>query len=133
SAAAPEFGGAEDETVRLFRGLITLQTTNYLIDSLREIPGRKSLGLISGGIPIFETNSTGSAYSSVSYMLNQLTDIATRAGVVINTLDPRGLRASPGVASFVDTPGRSALGGGSGAFGRGESDALGPPLGGGEG
>jgi len=130
--AAPEFGGAEDETVRLFRGLITLQTANYLVDSLREIPGRKSLVLISGGIPIFETSSTGTAYSSVSYMLNQLTDLATRAGVVINTLDPRGLRASPGVASFVDTPGRSALGGGSGAFGRGESDALGPTLAGGE-
>lgn len=131
-AAAPEIGGAEDETVRLFRGLITLQTTNYLIDSLKEIPGRKSLVLISGGIPIFETSSTGTAYSSVSYMLNQLTDNATRAGVVINTLDPRGLRASPGVASFIDTPGRSALGGGSGTFGRGESDALGPTLAGGE-
>lgn len=132
SAAPPEFGGAEDETVRLFRGLITLQTTNYLIDSLKEIPGRKSLVVISGGIPIFETNSTGTAFSSVSYMLNLLTDNATRAGVVINTLDPRGLRASPGVASFVDTPGRSALGGGSGTFGRGESDALGPTLAGGE-
>lgn len=129
-----DVGGAEDETNRLFRGLITLQTTNYLIDSLKEIPGRKSLVLISGGIPIFETMSTGTAYSSVSYMLNQLADNATRAGVVINTLDPRGLRASPGVASFVDTPGRSALGGagGTGAFGRGESDALGPTLAGGE-
>ena len=127
-----DVGGADDETVRLFRGLITLQTTNYLIDSLKEIPGRKSLVLISGGIPIFESTSTGTAYSSVSSMLNLLTDNAARAGVVINTLDPRGLRASPGVASFVDTPGRSALGGGTGAFGRGESDALGPTLAGGE-
>ncbi len=127
-----DVGGAEDETNRLFRGLITLQTTNYLIESLKEMPGRKSLVLISGGIPIFETIASGTVYSSVSAILNQLADNATRAGVVINTLDPRGLRASPGVASFVDTPGRSALGGGSGSFGRGESDALGPTLAGGE-
>ena len=105
-----DVGGAQDETNRLFRGLITLQTTNYIIDSLKQIPGRKSLVLISGGIPIFETTSTGTAYSSVSYFLNQLTDNAVRAGVVISTLDPRGLKASPGVASFVDTPARSALG-----------------------
>jgi hypothetical protein len=66
--------------------------------------------------------------------LNQLTDSAVRAGVVINTLDPRGLRASPGVASFTETPGKSALGGGGGTdpnFGRGGSDALGLPLAGG--
>lgn len=107
-----DVGGAQDETNRLFRGLISLQTTNYLIDSLKQIPGRKSLVLISGGIPIFETTSTGTAYSSVSYVLNQLTDNAVRAGVVISTLDPRGLKATPGVASFVDTPARSALVGG---------------------
>src|SRR2546423_10508292 len=32
-----------------------------------------------------------------------------RAGVVVNTLDPRGLRATPGVAGFEATPARSAL------------------------
>ncbi|HMJ26877.1 MAG TPA: VWA domain-containing protein [Pyrinomonadaceae bacterium] len=129
-----DIGGAEDETSRLFRGLITLQTTTYLIESMKQLPGRKSLVLVSGGIPIFESSSSGAVYSSVSYLLNQLTDSAVRAGVVINTLDPRGLKASPGVASFTDTPGRSALGGGGGTdpnFGRGGSDALGLPLAGG--
>src|SRR5438552_4625070 len=38
-----DIGNAEDETSRLFRGLITLQTTTYVIDSLKQIPGRKSL------------------------------------------------------------------------------------------
>jgi VWFA-related protein len=128
-----DIGGVEDETSRLFRGLITLQTTNYLIDSMKQVPGQKSLVLISGGIPIFESSSTGTAYSSVSYILNQLTDNAVRSGVVINTLDPRGLRASAGVASFVDTPGKSALGSGGTdpAFGRGGTEALGLPLAGG--
>jgi hypothetical protein len=32
-----------------------------------------------------------------------------RAGVVVNTLDPRGLRATPGVVGFEATPARSAL------------------------
>lgn len=129
-----DIGGAEDETSRLFRGLITLQSTTFLIESMKQLPGRKSLVLISGGIPLFETTSSGGVYSSVSYLLNQLTDSAVRAGVVINTLDPRGLKASAGVASFTDTPGRSALGGGGGTdpnFGRGGSDALTLPLAGG--
>lgn len=126
-------GGEQDETNRLFRGLITLQTTNYLIDSLKQLPGRKSLVLISGGIPIFETSSTGTAYSSVSSVLNQLADNAIRAGVVINTLDPRGLKASPGVASFADTPGRSALGvGGPDPNFITGGTALGPLLAGGD-
>jgi VWFA-related protein len=130
-----DIGVSDDETTRLFRGLISLQTTNYLIDGMKQIPGRKSLVLISGGIPIFENTASGGVFSNVSYVLNQLTDNAVRAGVVINTLDPRGLRASPGVASFVDTPGKSALGGAGGTdptFGRGSSDALSLPLAGGE-
>ncbi len=119
-----------EETQRLFRGLMSLSTANYVIDSLKEIPGRKSLVLISGGIPIFETNSTGTAYSNVSYLLNLLTDHAVRAGVVINTMDPRGLKASPGVASFTATPGRSALGAEDPSFGRGggSDEMFGPPL-----
>ena len=127
-----EIGGAEDDTIRLFRGLITLQTTSYLIESMKQVPGRKSLVLISGGIPIFETNSTGAAYSSVSYMLNQLTDAAVRAGVVINTLDPRGLLASPGMRSFTETPGRSALTGGPDASFVTGGTALSPLLAGGD-
>lgn len=117
------FNDPNDETVRLTRGLLSLSTASFVIDSMREIPGRKSLVLISGGIPIFELSAAGTAYSSVSYLLNRLTDNAVRAGVVINTMDPRGLKASPGVTSFESTPGRSALGGQDPTFGRGGSSA----------
>jgi len=120
-----------DEHQRLFRGLMTLSTADFIIGSLKEIPGRKSLVLISGGIPIFETGDAGSSYSNTSYMLNQLTDHAVRAGVVVNTMDPRGLRASAGVASFTETPGRSALGGAPDpTFGRGggSDEMFGLPL-----
>src|SRR5205814_7474154 len=47
---------------------------------------------------------------------------ALRAGVVVNALDPRGLRASPGVVGFQATPPKSALGGADpndATFGRG--------------
>lgn len=124
------FTDPNDETQRLFRGLMSLSTAGFVIDSLKEIPGRKSLVLISGGIPIFETANSGTAYSSVSQLLNRLTDQAVRAGVVINAMDPRGLKASPGVASFRDTPARSALSTSDPSFGRGGGADMtfGPPL-----
>lgn len=116
----PEIYSANDDQIRYFRGLSALTTANFVIDSLRQIPGRKNLVLITGGLAIFEANSTGN-YNFTS-LLNQLTDNAFRAGVVVNTLDPRGLRATPGVVGFEATPARSALGAADPAdatFGRG--------------
>src|SRR5256714_5090887 len=104
-----DISSASDEQNRLFRGLSTLTTAEFVIDSLKEIPGHKNLVIVSGGIPIFEASNSGSVYSNVTYVLNQLSDDAMRAGVVVNTLDPRGLRATPGVAGFEATPARSAL------------------------
>ena len=119
-----DFSDPNSETQRLYRGLFSLSTADYVIDSMKELPGRKTMVLISGGIPIFETNAAGSLFSNVTYLINQLTDRAARSGVVINTMDPRGLKASPGVASFDTTPGRSALGGPADpSFGRGGSSA----------
>ena len=119
-----------EETQRLFRGLMSISTADFVIDSLKQIPGRKSLLLISGGIPIFEANSTGTVYSNVSHLLTLLADHAMRAGVAISTMDPRGLKASPGVASFTATPGRSALGSEDPTFGRGggSDEMFGPAL-----
>ncbi len=115
-----DISGPNDELNRLFRGLTTLTTANFLIDSLKEIPGHKNLVIVSGGIPIFEAGgNSGAAYSNVSYMLNRLSDNAIRAGVAVNTLDPRGLKATPGVVGFEATPARSGLGGVDVTFGRG--------------
>jgi VWFA-related protein len=129
-----DFTDPNNETQRLFRGLFSLTTAGFVIDGMKDLPGRKSLVLISGGVPIFETSDTGSVFSNITYLLNQLTDRAVRAGVVINTLDPRGLKASPGVAGFTATPGRSALSDPDPSFGRGGgTDAIfGPPLAGAE-
>ncbi|MDQ3802836.1 MAG: VWA domain-containing protein [Acidobacteriota bacterium] len=122
------------ETNRLFRGLFSLATANYVIESLKQIPGRKSLVLFSGGVPIFETQSTGTIRTNVTELLNRMTDNAVRAGVSISTMDPRGLRATPGVAGFEKTPGRGGLRMEDPGFGRGgvETAVFGPALAGAE-
>jgi VWFA-related protein len=131
----PEFSSPNDDVNQLFRGLASLTTAMFAIDGLKEIPGHKNLVIISGGIPIFEIGSTGTAYSSVTYLLTQLSDRAVRAGVVINALDPRGLNATPGVVGFTQTPGRSnyesEIMGSPTGFGRGgmaDQAAFGPML-----
>lgn len=139
---APEVYSANDDNIRYNRSLSAIMTANLVIESLKKIPGRKNLVLITEGIPIFETHDSGSAYSNTASILSQLTNNAFRAGVVINSLDPRGLRATPGVKGFAATPAKSAMGGGmtpasaleDATFGKGdagENSALGGMLAGG--
>ena len=104
---APENLTINDDANRFFRGLSALTTAGFVLNSLKEIPGHKNLVIISGGIPIFEVNATGSQYSNVSSLLGVLSDRAFRGGVAINTLDPRGLSASRGVAGYLETGSRT--------------------------
>ena len=97
-----------EEANKTLRAFMSLGTASFVVDSMGQLPGRKSLVLISGGLPIFSSQA-GTALDNISVFLNQLTDRATRAGVAIHTLDIRGLEAQSVVASFTDTPGRSGL------------------------
>jgi VWFA-related protein len=136
-AGVPDVDATDEGITRGLRSLITLEMTGEVVNSMKTLPGRKSLVLISGGLPLYEASQNQitiagiptpvadvSTYiSNVSYLLNQLTDRASRAGVVINTLDIRGLKSSRGVSLFTDpgNEGRSALFGGGGSdpnFGR---------------
>jgi VWFA-related protein len=135
-------GADEDATVDGYtsgaRAITSLAVTGGVVDEMKTLPGRKSLVLISGGMPAFDSTRTQvlvngapvaiqearSLTNNVTYLINQLTDRAARAGVVINTLDARGLKASRGVSSFTD-PGNEAksglmegLGNQRGTFGR---------------
>lgn len=123
---------------RGFRALLTLQVAGDVTSSLKGLPGRKSLVLISGGLPLSEAGptqitvdglpitimETRNYLGNATYLLRQLIDRASRAGVVINTMDIRGLKSSRGVSKFTDpgNEGTSALFGGSSgggtAFGR---------------
>lgn len=137
SSAAPEIFSSNDDVIRYNRSLSAIITANLVIDGLKQIPGRKNLVLITEGIPLFEVNGSGSSFSNTSSVLNQLTDNAFRAGVVVHSLDPRGLRATPGVKGFQATPAKSAMGGndaGDALFGRGDpgsESAIGGMLAGG--
>jgi VWFA-related protein len=134
-----DLDASEDSTLKSFRALTTLVTAGEIIDSMKLLPGRKNLMLLSGGLPLFETGpqqvTVGGAPvtveemrfydSNVNYLIRQLTDRASRAGVVINTMDVRGLKAQRGVSRFTD-PGNEATSalfgganGGGAAFGRG--------------
>src|SRR5437763_4781837 len=106
----PDTDNPLDDTNRMLRSYMSLATAGFVIDSMKQLPGRKSLVLISGGLPIFSSNP-GTEAGAVAGFLNLLTDKATRAAVAINTMDIRGLQAYSGVAGFEDTPGKSTMGG----------------------
>src|SRR5262249_56348616 len=61
----------------------TLATLNNLINSMKQLPGRKLAMLVSEGLRIFQTDT--------SQDLRHTTDLAARADVVFYTIDPRGL------------------------------------------
>jgi VWFA-related protein len=89
--------GADDEEAEDFDrfredffAVGTLGAINYVIKGLRELPGRKSIVLMSDGIKVFNASDpTGS--SRVLEALRSLTDLANRASVVVYTMDARGL------------------------------------------
>jgi VWFA-related protein len=125
-SSAGDFEGPAEGTNQIPRAVLSLAVANQIVDGLRQLPGRKNLVLVSGGLPMFDLSRTGSIVSDVTQLFRHLTDNATRSGVVISTLDARGLKATGAVAGFQDTPAKSALGGGTlaggdenPAFGRG--------------
>ena len=91
SIEAMDVNSVADESDKSLRAFMTLSTASFVIDSMQELPGRKSLVLISGGLPLLGSQSGGTA-SRVSSLLNLLTDNATRASVAIHTMDVRGLQ-----------------------------------------
>ena len=68
----------------------TLGAVNYVVRGMRELPGRKSILLVSDGVRIFDRRDP-SRSRRVLDALERLTDLANRASVVIYTMDARGL------------------------------------------
>ncbi|HJQ35104.1 MAG TPA: VWA domain-containing protein [Pyrinomonadaceae bacterium] len=67
----------------------TLGAINYVIRGLRELPGRKSVVLLSDSVRLFDSKGEGNFRTIQA--LRRLTDLANRASVVVYTIDPRGL------------------------------------------
>ena len=79
-----------------FQTKATLATLEDVVRSLRSLPGRKSVILLSDGFLL------GGSQQGVYYDLRQIADAATRAGMMIYTLDTRGLATG---AADVSQPG----------------------------
>jgi len=82
-----------------FQSKATLATLEDIVRSLRVLPGRKSVILLSDGFFL------GGSQQNNYYDLRQIADAATRAGMMIYSLDTRGLAtgaadvSQPGVGS----------------------------------
>jgi VWFA-related protein len=83
----------------------TLGSLSYIIRGMRELPGRKSLLLMSDGFALTSGGSQGESglvrQNQVFDALRRIADLANRSSVVIYTLDPRGLQV-PGMLMAAD-------------------------------
>lgn len=86
----------------------TLGAINYIVRGMQDLPGRKSVMLLSDGFSLFTTDALGFKESGrVMDSLRRLVDQANRASVVVYTMDARGLQVT-GLTAADDTSGRSA-------------------------
>ncbi len=86
----------------------TLGAVNYVVRGMAELPGRKSVMLLSDGFKLFTKDAGGTVQSGrVLDSLRRLVDQANRASVVVYTMDARGLQVT-GITAADDTSGRSA-------------------------
>lgn len=86
----------------------SLGAVGYVIRGMSELPGRKSVMLLSDGFRMFSKDAGGSIEATrIQQSIRRLVDQANRASVVIYTLDPRGLQYT-GLTAADDTGGRSA-------------------------
>jgi VWFA-related protein len=69
----------------------TLGALNYVIRGMRDLPGRKSVLLMSDGVRIFNRDDPTRS-TRVLDALRRLTDLANRSSVVVYTMDARGLQ-----------------------------------------
>lgn len=85
----------------------TLGAINYIVRGMQDLPGRKSVMLLSDGFKLFNVDASGFRESGrVLESLRRLTDMANRASVVIYTMDARGL-AITGLTAQDNTSGRT--------------------------
>ena len=71
----------------------TLGAVNYVIRGMSELPGRKSILLLSDGFRLFTRDAGGNIEATrVLESLRRLVDQANRASVVVYTMDARGLQ-----------------------------------------
>jgi VWFA-related protein len=76
-----------------------------VIDAVRELPGRKTIVLVSEGFAMF---GPGDSNNIIRDGMRRLVDRANRAAVVVYAIDPRGL-VPTGLTAADDTPSMNRL------------------------
>lgn len=73
----------------------TLGAINFILNGMAELPGRKSIMLLSDGFRLFDTGKDEfrDTNADIAMRMRRLVDLANRASVVIHTIDARGLQA----------------------------------------
>ena len=98
--ASPEYRENVEDFRRSAFTSGTLGAMNYLINGMNELPGRKAIILFSEGFDILGINEPGQLVGTgnkaqimreVKNGLDQISESANRAGVIINAIDARGL------------------------------------------
>ncbi len=87
----------------------TLGALRYVVKGMSEMPGRKAIMVFSDGWDMFEgtVKERNASAAMVKQAMDNLIESANRAGVIINTIDARGL-FNPGMfTSEDDTTGQS--------------------------
>jgi VWFA-related protein len=113
----PNVGGsAENETeqaresVDEFREEVfavgSLGALNFIVKGMKELPGRKSVVMFSEGFTMFRRDDMSQSTRMLEG-IRRLADLATRASVVIYTVDPRGLQTL-GLTASDSTTGMTA-------------------------
>ncbi|MCO6511087.1 MAG: VWA domain-containing protein [Aridibacter famidurans] len=73
----------------------TLGALNYIVRGMRDLPGRKSVMLLSDGFLAYRRDSRGFLQSTrMLTRMERLVDLANRSSVVIYTTDARGLQSA---------------------------------------
>jgi VWFA-related protein len=71
----------------------TLGALNLIVRGLRDLPGRKSVILLSDGFELFKSGSSEANFRILE-MVRRIVDLANRASVVVYTIDARGLQTT---------------------------------------
>ncbi|MFN8001403.1 MAG: VWA domain-containing protein [Acidobacteriota bacterium] len=89
----------------------TLGAIGFVVQSLRSLPGRKSVILLSDGFKIFSENNDDNTTEQVFKALQNLIEMASRSSVVVYAMDAKGLQpfmpgadtgGRPGASSYSD-------------------------------
>jgi VWFA-related protein len=89
------YGGGVNESESFWNrvyGTVTLNAVTFVLDALRELPGRKSVVVLSERLTLYDRSSVSDP--EMMDATRRVTDLANRSSVVIYTVDPGGLRTT---------------------------------------